>query len=194
LVLAWGWGDDWHRSQAWFINRWFQALPPALKFAIRHGHWLFYLGYALLLVAGWRKGNKRYVQAVLIYLAAQLVFALALVQVLKIALGRPRPYLEFQAPADWRPLSFDTQHQAMPSGHSADAMVGASVLIRFFASPWLRAAGLALALLVAASRVLQSQHYPSDVIAGCLIGYLGGTCLAWWWTRRFGAVPEDKQE
>jgi undecaprenyl-diphosphatase len=90
--------------------------------------------------------------------------------VLKPLVQRPRPWTSieaFQAVGD-QPASY-----SFPSGHAATAVAGAYML----ASTWPAAmVGLwALALGVSCSRIYLGMHYPSDVLAGLLIGW----AVAW---------------
>jgi undecaprenyl-diphosphatase len=96
--------------------------------------------------------------------------AMLLTNAIKVTLERPRPSsggLVSVASASW------------PSGHASSsiALYGAlAVIASRGAPPWGRAAiwaGLGgLAVLVGASRVYLGVHYPSDVVAGWLLGGL----------------------
>ena len=65
---------------------------------------------------------------------------------------------------------------SFPSGHAAEAY-GAATVIAILA-PRLRVPALALAALVAVSRVYLGVHYPLDVLAGALVGILTGLAVA----------------
>jgi undecaprenyl-diphosphatase len=184
FALAWFWLDDLQQAYGWYVDRWFLTLPRPVIWFVRYCHFLFYAFYVAVAVLGWRLSERRFLQAGLIYLVAQLLIAFLLVKLLKMALGRPRPFLDYLDPAPWQPWTWNSQFEAIPSGHSADAAVGLAVLLRFFADRRLRLAGLGLAILVGLGRVIQGQHYFSDIIAGAVIGYLGTSLLAWWWIKR----------
>ncbi|MGE5588182.1 MAG: phosphatase PAP2 family protein [Clostridia bacterium] len=84
-----------------------------------------------------------------------------------------------------RPLggSFDS----FPSGHTTEAFSAALVL----GDRWrkLRVVLLALAILVAFSRVYLMAHYLSDVAAGAALG-AGGAALLLWAARRTSPKPD----
>lgn len=65
-------------------------------------------------------------------------------------------------------------YRSFPSGHSAWAFMGATVVARELGqtSAWYPLGAYTLATSVAASRVLQRRHLPSDVLAGAGIGIL----------------------
>lgn len=79
--------------------------------------------------------------------------------------------------------------RSFPSGHAANNMAVATVLILFFG--WRGALYLPLALLIAYSRVYTGSHWPLDVAGGMILGIAGGFVatrflqLLW---RRFGAA------
>ena len=62
--------------------------------------------------------------------------------------------------------------RSFPSGHAANNMAVATVLILFFG--WRGAVYLPVALLIAYSRVYTGSHWPTDVVTGMILGILGG--------------------
>lgn len=107
------------------------------------------------------------------YLAFALIVTLVNLSVggLKVLFVRPRPY-DFFSPGTIQ-LFFDRPATySFPSGHSAVAFAAALLLHFFYGkAAWFV---YVLALLVAVSRVFIGVHYPSDVVAGALIGTAGG--------------------
>jgi len=87
----------------------------------------------------------------------------------KIAIDRPRPPVHFAA------LGVEVSapdgvppDRSFPSGHAQTAFAAAAYLSLLF--PRGAALFLALAALVGLSRVALGVHYPSDVLAGALVG------------------------
>ena len=74
-----------------------------------------------------------------------------------------------------------TDNHAFPSGHTAMAFAGAVVLDKEYrhVSPWISAAGYAVATGVAVDRVVRNRHHWQDVTAGAAIG-AGSTLLGYW--------------
>lgn len=106
------------------------------------------------------------------YLGANaIVYAGIITQILKITLGRARPYagegdpgssLRFAGP------TLKSGYDSMPSGHAATAFALATVLADRY--PKYKTAFYMMATLVAISRVYEGVHWPSDVFFGAAIG------------------------
>jgi undecaprenyl-diphosphatase len=79
--------------------------------------------------------------------------------------NRPRPYVDEPNP---EPLAHPPLDLSFPSGHAATSFAGAALLATFV--PRLAVQFFVLATLIAWSRVYIGVHYPSDVLAGALIG------------------------
>lgn len=62
--------------------------------------------------------------------------------------------------------------RSFPSGHAANNMAVATVLLLFFG--WRGALYLPFALLIGYARIYTGAHWPSDVLAGFLLGVCGG--------------------
>ncbi len=100
------------------------------------------------------------------------IYAGVLSIVLKLAIGRSRPYLN-EGNSFFRPFSsiFNQDSKSMPSGHSTVAFVLSTVLARNTKSPVLKVLAYLPAALTMVSRVYQDQHWTSDVFAGAALGY-----------------------
>lgn len=103
--------------------------------------------------------------------------------IIKPCVGRIRPYDYFADvlgnPVFRDQLLVDILHDfSFPSGHTLVSFEAASVLLLQRRKPWGWIA-LVLAVLVAFSRLYLFVHYPTDVLAGALLGTLFGvlSCL-----------------
>lgn len=96
--------------------------------------------------------------------AALLVASLG-VQLIKALVDRARPPLGDPGVTALVPLPHDA---SFPSGHAASAFAAAGVVALLHRR--LRLPVLALAALVAVSRVYLGVHYPLDVLAGAAVG------------------------
>lgn len=126
------------------------------------------IGVIVLLIA-------RQVRAA-IYLVAARLLELGIETLLKDTIARPRPV--------WIDPVASASNTSFPSGHSAGTavvylalmLIGARTVGRPRAGPGRRAAdvgvvvGALLLVLVPISRVVLGVHYPSDVVAGVLLG------------------------
>ncbi len=115
--------------------------------------------------------TMRALSAIPAFLFVSIAMSGLTVDLMKIGFGRLRPKLLFGAGLygftwfGWRP-----DHWSFPSGHTA------TIVSLFAALWWLWPRHLLFyilaAAIVAGSRVVAGQHYPSDVLAGTLIAVL----------------------
>jgi undecaprenyl-diphosphatase len=94
--------------------------------------------------------------------------------VLKAAIGRSRPFVGDPRVHPSIGLPHDP---SMPSGHAMNAFAGAVLLGAVV--PRARGPLLGLAALIGLSRVYLGVHFPSDVLAGALLGSGIGAAAAW---------------
>jgi membrane-associated phospholipid phosphatase len=115
-----------------------------------------------------RAGLER-VQRLSLLLLASLAVSGAMVHAIKFAVGRLRPRALFAgAEAGFAPFTFQHGADSFPSGHSQTIFVVAMVLC--IALPRRALAFCAVAGLVAATRVIMTNHYLADVLVGSYIG------------------------
>lgn len=181
LGLPWAllWGDDWLLAHAQLSPTW---RATGLPFLLLHNSvWAFYGLYAAVLIWAALRRQRSFLSIVLIYVLAQLLVSVLLVRLVKISIGRPRPEFFGQG---WQPFSGQAAFESFPSGHSADAGVGTGVADALLGSWFVRGLSFVLLALTMLGRVLEEKHYPSDVIVGAALGYLGGLLLGLWVDRR----------
>lgn len=102
------------------------------------------------------------------------VAGLALYRLLKNVLVRERPYMTHAAiVCAGKPLD----RFSFPSGHTLHAVCFTLVICNGL--PMLAIVLVPVAVLIALSRVVLGLHYPSDVLAGGLLGALIGLASLW---------------
>lgn len=148
---------------------------------------------AALLGAAWMSGARRgwrvWSNAAIVFLAGILS---GLNAPLKIIFGRIRPYHDVPA-FQWHPFRFDSISAeaglSFPSGDATLAFAMAMSLT--FVAPRLCPLWWTLAIIVAAERIAENAHYPSDVVAGAALG-VAVAILARWIIRVLSKNGENR--
>ena len=91
--------------------------------------------------------------------------------VLKHLVSRPRPWLDV---VGLIPLVAEPDPNSFPSGHTSAALAAACAWWRTLPARWMKWLALAMAVLMGLSRLYVGVHYPSDVLAGALVGMFCG--------------------
>ncbi len=96
----------------------------------------------------------------------------AVTYLLKLAIGRARPYMN-EGPTSFHPFSsfISTDYQSLPGGHATVAVILSTVLSRNVKPVWLKVLVYLPAVLTIVSRVYQDKHWTSDQFLGVAIGY-----------------------
>lgn len=138
----------------------------------RYGDWpeLMLLGGAGYLLAR-RAGNVRWQRLLLSAMIASTLAGMA-VNASRLTTGRTRPRAEaaqgwYGPHHDGRWLIGKTDFNSFPSGHTATAVGFAGVLL--FGAPAWGSIAVAIAGLIAYSRLLLGAHHPSDVVAATIV-------------------------
>ena len=84
------------------------------------------------------------------------------------------------------PLIAEHDPNSFPSGHTSASFAAASAWCRTLPRRWMGVTAVVLAALMGFSRLYVGVHFPSDVLAGVLVGLFCGwlACLLW---QRFAA-------
>lgn len=136
----------------------------------RLGDGVFWYGLMAVLAAF---GGMHGLIAALQMLGTGLV-AWLLYRTLKRHTRRPRP---FRAYPNVKARAAPLDEYSFPSGHTLHAVSFAIVAVGWF--PFLALPLIVFTVLVAMSRVVLGLHYPSDVLAGALIGAALGAASVW---------------
>jgi undecaprenyl-diphosphatase len=107
------------------------------------------------------------------FYAALAAYAIELpvYKLLKNLVKRDRPC---EALANVRKRISPSDRFSFPSGHTAAAFVMVTIVAHFF--PMLILPAVCWALLVGLSRVYLGVHYPTDILAGMVLGMVCGCC------------------
>ena len=117
----------------------------------------------------WLNGEQKVAKAIF----SALLLGLLCTFVFQFLALRPRPDAV-------RLLLAQPPFPAFPSGHAVAAFATATVLMLSYRNWSLCSSALLGALLIAISRLYLGQHYPTDVLAGMVLGAaIGAACYGW---------------
>ncbi len=155
----------------------------------KSGWFLWPLGILFLVLAALPQTLSRASQLVLAAVMVRVGFLFVAIgapslfaTIVKRLIGRARPGVSgIVNPALFDPFQWTPAYASLPSGHATTAFA----VLAAFGALWPRARTILLiyALLIAASRIVVTAHYPTDVVAGALVGIAGVLMV-----RRFFAL------
>jgi membrane-associated phospholipid phosphatase len=130
--------------------------------------WVFRISVLVAAAVLWR----RHARSAALWAASTMIVGTLLGAVLKLIVSRARPALD-------DPVATATGF-SFPSGHALNAALGSSLLVALLWRPAARrgrrllllAVGVLLVVLTGLDRVLLGVHFPSDVLAGWIVGVL----------------------
>lgn len=95
--------------------------------------------------------------------------------IMKPLIARPRPFLLYPAivPLITPPTGF-----SFPSGHSVSSFAAAFVLYGLLPKRY-GIPAVSIAVLISLSRIYLGVHYPSDILAGLLLGFVIAKAVLW---------------
>lgn len=123
------------------------------------------LWIALSLAMLFHKSTRR---AGFLALCAMALGLLATNITIKPLISRPRPWL------DWPivPLVTEKDPDSFPSGHTCAAFAAGMTWLRVLPRKWEGIAAVIAAVCMGLSRLYVGVHYPTDVLAGAIVGSL----------------------
>lgn len=146
----------------------FPWLTPIMEFITSLGDG----GFVWIVAAVALLCTKRYRKTGIAVAVALLIGYVTTSLVLKNLIMRVRPY---EAVAGLTSLIGPVGESSFPSGHTTSSFA-ASLTIRKGTSRLVGALAILLAVLIALSRLYVGVHYPTDVLAGALVGLFASVC------------------
>ena len=168
-----GWITEWDIGVLFYIqdNIRNDFLTPIMRVITHLGHYgIFWIALVLILLIFKRTRKAAFTAAIALLITSVLVNL-----IIKPSVARIRPYDAYPALI---PLVDRLSDFSFPSGHTANGFAVAFVLFWMLPkkySVWL----VVLNALIALTRLYVCVHYPTDIIAGFLIG-LAVSRLVWY--------------
>jgi len=160
-VASWiyaNWSGNWINDWGTYIS--YLATGPFIAIG---------LAFCFILVIICDPGFKKRWTRFLLYICISAAVAMVIGEAFKYLLARHRPVMLFeQSLYGLHFLSTEWELNSTPSGHtlrSFSILTSLSMLYRRFTYIF-----IAVAVLIGASRVIVTDHYPSDVVFGAFIG------------------------
>ena len=142
--------------------------------------------WLVLMVIAWILGifafkNQPKLKKSLLWFGLSVLIAAIAAGVLKIIIGRYRPYAFFQNPSLGQFKHFCTKDMchSSPSGHTALSFAALFCISKIVEKWWVALICALLAVAIALSRVVVWDHYLSDIIFGFYIGLLSVYWAQW---------------
>lgn len=149
----------------WCLSRKYSGqVAGASRWISRLGDGVYYFILALLLVWLEPVHGKAYFLSGLLGFA----FELPIYFLLKNGIQRQRPHDVIQ---EFAAYIVPSDKFSFPSGHTAGAFVMATITTYYYPPYGLPA--YALAIMIGSSRVLLGVHFPTDILAGMVLGFAG---------------------
>lgn len=127
-----------------------------------------------LLIYGKIKKDDKSIDAAL-KVGGSIIVTAAVTEGIKRMINKPRPYQQFTG------IYPDTymDGESFPSGHTSLAFASATSLTMQYKKWYVILPAYSWAVSVGYSRMYLGQHYPSDVLAGALVGTAGAFASEW---------------
>jgi hypothetical protein len=154
----------------WIQDHKTTASIDASRVISKFGNGGYLIGFLAVLYGGGEIFDSRPLRKTALVGFESFVAASAVITVMKIVVGRARPY-SGEDPDSFHPFSFKGRYISFASADAATAFAVATTVAEQSDSFWVDALAYTAAGLAAVYRVHDRKHWPSDVFAGSAIGY-----------------------
>jgi membrane-associated phospholipid phosphatase len=138
-----------------------------------YGEWYSIVGVAAAFEVYGLIAKDSIAKKITIELLQAGIYSELLTEVIKVTVGRARPYRN-EGAFSFSPFTLDASFQSMPSGHTTSAFALSTVMSRHAKTTFWKIIAYLPAGLTMFARVYQDKHWVSDEILGAGIGFFVG--------------------
>ncbi len=162
------------------------VLDPFMKLYTQLGNTGMLFIVLGLVMLFWKPTRKAGLSA----LCAMLIGLVVVNFTIKPLVSRPRPWLVI---GNFVNLVPEHDPNSFPSGHTNAAFAFAIAVCMSESKRWMKITAVCMAAMMGLSRLYVGVHFPSDVLAGAVIGSLCGLLGAWVIGRAWERLPTRLQ-
>lgn len=140
-------------------------------------YFLYVLVVILIVLLFWKKHRLMILSSAISVFLSRIIIA----EPIKILIHRARPYIVLDTAK--KIIAGDTDFKSFPSGHAA--VIFAIAMAIYFFNKKLGIWFFIGATLISVSRIFVGVHWPTDILAGALIGIISGIIIGKIFKKKF---------
>jgi undecaprenyl-diphosphatase len=150
------------------LARKYEWLDTPVIFLAENSEYILAIFLVMILIYNLKKYWKMVLEAIIVAIVTRFVIA----EIIRKIWFRPRPFVSHQVN---QLINYNSLEASFPSGHACFYFAFSTII--YFYNKRLGIAFYIFSLLIVFSRVFVGIHWPSDILAGAVIGIIMGIIL-----------------